>query len=120
MNTHMQPVWRGLFLAYFLLLSWQLLTPVTVVNPGEWDKLLHFCAFFLLAVLATYGWRYSGATSRILLLLVYAGLTETLQHFIPGRSFSLLDWLADSLGAVTAVVLSLHLIHRAPQPLKAH
>ena len=120
MSAGLQTTWRGLFLAYFLLLSWQLLTPVTVVSPGSWDKLIHFSAFFVLAVLATLGWRSGGATSRILLLLGYAAATELLQHFIPGRSFSLLDWLADGLGTVSAVVLSLQALQRLPQPAKAH
>lgn len=120
MNESTQSLWRGLFLIFFVFLSWQLLTPVTVVSPGSWDKLIHFSAFFVLAMLATLGWRTSGATSRILLLLAYAALTELLQYFIPGRSFAALDWVADSLGAIAAVVISQQLLQRRLQPTKAH
>lgn len=120
MSKHVQLFWRGLFGAYFLLLSWQLLTPVTVISPGGWDKLIHFSGFFVLAALATLGWRKGAATSIIALLLVYAALTELLQHFIPGRSFSLLDGLADGLGVVAAVVVSQQLLQRIPVALKAN
>ena len=120
MNIATQLIWRGLFLVFFMFLSWQLLTPATVVNPGSWDKLIHFSAFFVLAALATLGWRGSSATGRILLLLAYAAATELLQYFIPGRSFSLLDWVADGFGAVAAVVFGQQMLQRMLLPTKAH
>lgn len=100
-----QILWRFSFLAYFLLLSWQLLTPVTIVSAGGWDKLIHFSGFFVLGGLAMLaGWKTS--TYRLVLALIgYAALTEILQHFIPGRSFSVLDWVADSMGLVIAALI---------------
>lgn len=115
-----QHIWRTLFAVYFSLLCWQLLTPVTVVSPGGWDKLIHFAGFFVLATLATLGWRKGAATNLIVILVAYAALTELLQYFIPGRSFSILDWLADGLGVITAVIVSLHVLNRMPPGLKAH
>ena len=101
-----QILWRFSFLAYFLLLSWQLLTPVTIVSAGSWDKLIHFSGFFLLGGLAMLaGWKTS-VYKILLALIAYAALTEILQHFIPGRSFSVLDWVADSMGVVIAVLIS--------------
>ena len=103
---------RLAFTAYFLLLSWQLLTPVTVVNPGSWDKLIHFFGFFALAALAVpAGWKLSLKQLGVV-LIVYAALTEIFQHFIPGRSFSVADWLADSLGILVALGLGSYFTRR--------
>ncbi|MCP4008957.1 MAG: hypothetical protein GY726_05515, partial [Proteobacteria bacterium] len=89
---------RFLFISYFVFLSWQLLTPVTIVSAGSWDKLIHFSGFFVLGGLAILAGRNIPASRLILMLIAYAALTEILQHFVPGRSFSVLDWVADSLG----------------------
>ena len=98
-------LWRGAFIAYLLLLSWQLLTPVTIVSAGDWDKLIHFSGFFMLGGLAIFsGWALS-KTKLVFGLMAYAALTEILQHFIPGRSFSVLDWVADSVGVICAVII---------------
>jgi len=96
-------LWRPVWVLYFLLLSWQLLTPVTLVSVGSWDKLIHFGGFFVLAGLAILARWQPSTRILIALLLGYAALTEILQHFIPGRSFSVFDWLADALGIVLAV-----------------
>jgi len=105
-------VWRIAFGAYFVLLSWQLLTPVTIVSAGNWDKLIHFSGFFVLGGLAILAGRSIQAPRLILTLIAYAALTEILQHFIPGRSFSVLDWVADSLGVLVAVLSGLYVLHR--------
>jgi VanZ family protein len=109
-----QILWRFSFLAYFLLLSWQLLTPVTIVNAGGWDKLIHFSGFFVLAGLAMLaGWKTS-SYKLVLALIGYAALTEILQYFIPGRSFSVLDWMADSLGVLIASLIFSLVSKRVP------
>lgn len=80
-----------------LALSWQ-------------DKLDHFCVYGLLAILALQALppRLQG-TARWLTAFALASLfgmwDETLQHFNPARTGDPLDWLADSLGALTAVIL---------------
>lgn len=109
-----QPLWRLLFTLYFGFLSWQLLTPVTIVNPGSWDKLIHFSGFFVLAALACLAWRKMSTSWCLLILFGYAAVTEILQYFIPGRNFSVIDWIADSLGVLAAIALSLYLSERIP------
>ncbi len=101
---------RFVFIGYFVLLSWQLLTPVTIVSAGSWDKLIHFAGFFVLGGLAILAGRNIPASRLILTLIAYAALTEILQHFIPGRSFSVLDWVADSLGVLVAVLSGLYVL----------
>lgn len=60
------------------------------------DKLQHFAAFFVLALLLDYSYPRSPYQWRKQLLLVSYGLMiETVQYFLPWRSFSLLDWAVD-------------------------
>ena len=62
------------------------------------DKLVHLTFF---AVLAFTGYRAFGRRGRPWLLLglfSFAVLTEWLQGFVPGRSTSLLDLVANSIG----------------------
>lgn len=102
-------------LVYTLLLNWQLLTPVTIVQAGEWDKLIHFSAFFLLAGMFALSWQRFSCVQWFTSLLLYAALTEVLQHFIPGRSFSIMDWLADGLGITAGLLLSYLLLKTRPE-----
>lgn len=76
---------------------------------GE-DKLEHFFVFGLIATLVG----RLGMIQRTRPLGIYAaaliasvfGLTDELhQHFTPGREMDVLDWLADTGGAVLATVL---------------
>lgn len=72
----------------------------------DFDKFAHFCLFGLLATLVV----RNGFTPRrawVAVLLVSAfGLTdEWHQSFTPGRSVEVADWVADTLGAITAVTL---------------
>ena len=101
-------------LVYTLLLNWQLLTPVTIVQAGGWDKLFHFSGFFVLAAMLALGWQRISWMQWFTSLLLYAALTEVLQHFIPGRSFSIMDWLADGLGIVAGLLLSYLLLRVWP------
>ncbi len=112
-------IWRSGFVAYFLLLSWQLLTPVTIVSAGSWDKLLHFAGFFVLGALGKLAAWHTSMFKLALSLVAYAVLTEILQHFIPGRSFSMLDWAADALGIGFALLLSTTMPDRIPFSEKA-
>jgi VanZ family protein len=84
-----------------------------IASPG-WglsvDKLAHFAVFGALATslirlpaLSRRGWR--GAVAALLITSLYGGLDEWRQSFTPGRSVEWGDWLADTLGAATAVLL---------------
>lgn len=66
---------------------------------ASWDKANHLFAFAVMAWLADLAWPAKRhATLRWGLLLGYGLLIETVQHFIPLRHFSLLDWVADGMG----------------------
>lgn len=75
------------------------------------DKLLHALAYCLLTlgcalwVRATWWHKHPWLTRGLLAAVVlgYAAIDEVHQLFVPGRSASILDWLADALGAAVAI-----------------
>ena len=91
------------FMALIFLLSAQSdLPPVERVS----DKTLHVLAYFvfgLLCLRATHGGirplRAGPALAALLLVVGYGALDEWHQSWVPGRTPSVLDWVADSVGA---------------------
>ena len=100
---------RLLFIAGLTVVTWQALTPtplpyepLTSVN----DKLGHLLAFLALALLADGGWpAVPFLWRKALPLLLYGAAIEVLQHFIPNRSLSLGDWVADGAGILLYFIL---------------
>jgi VanZ family protein len=73
------------------------------------DKVAHFLVFGLLATsllripyFNNRGWR--GAAAAAIITICFGGFDELRQSFTPGRSVEFADWLADSSGAIVAVV----------------
>src|SRR4051812_38861227 len=105
-------------------IAWFFVVLVLICLPGKdipaigwltginFDKLIHVAVFGLLAVL--FCWPFSNSTFnkkerlqyfiKIALATSLWGITtEFIQKFwIPGRSFDMFDWAADSLGALAA------------------
>lgn len=74
------------------------------------DKLAHFLVFGLLAtsILRTPKFRNLSLRSLAMAALItcaYGGFDEVRQSLTPGRSVELADWLADTAGAVVAVLV---------------
>jgi len=68
---------------------------VSVIN----DKLNHVAAFFMLAMLTDFSFpETKNRLALLLALLSYGVAIEIIQHFLPWRTFSLLDVAADALG----------------------
>ncbi len=66
---------------------------------GVNDKFAHFATFFVLSLLADLSFQKRGFDWKIWVPLVFYGLLiEVIQYHIPYRSFSLLDWAADTSG----------------------
>ena len=95
------------YCAVIFWLSHQSSPPVPEMRfPGE-DKLAHMVLFGGLATIISVGQHRSGHPrptwarryAPILFAAVYGMTDEIHQLFIPLRTFSLLDWLADILGA---------------------
>lgn len=74
------------------------LIPSSGMGINHMDKVQHALAFFSLAALLDIAslrryWQW-----KVPLLLSYGAAIEVLQAFLPWRSFSVADWLADALG----------------------
>jgi VanZ family protein len=77
------------------------------------DKLAHFLVFGLLAtaILRTPALKNRRPGSLLIAVLIttsYGAFDEWRQSFTPGRSVEIADWLADTLGAIVAVVVYAH------------
>ena len=82
---------------------------------GLGDKVLHVSAFLVLAALIDFSFPTSAFDVRKLTTLMAYGLTiEIVQHFLPFRSFSLLDWLADGAGIALYVAAATPVLKRVP------
>ena len=98
---------RLIFALALLLSAYLRLQPATGPQlPHPTDLLWHAAGFLVLSLLA---WR-SMATPHIgwlavATLALYGGILELLQHWIPGRSPSWLDWLADIAGILLGALL---------------
>ena len=99
----------GAFMALLYLLSSR--ADLVVSTPPGWDKVLHAGAYALLAGLSIRA--FHGGLGRLapwptvfalLLTIVYGMLDEVHQSQIAGRDASMLDWLADIVGAALSVV----------------
>ena len=71
------------------------------------DKVLHFAAYAGLGGLLAYGGARMGALPLIAIGSLYGASDEVHQGFVPGRTPDLMDWVADTLGAI-AGVLAVH------------
>jgi VanZ family protein len=63
-----------------------------------------------------YGWRQIGPS--VLIASLYGASDELHQYFVPGRSAEVADWVADTLGALVAVLFAAWLF-RSRRALKA-
>jgi VanZ family protein len=112
---------RKVLLVYIpLVLYWIILFTATTL-PGPQlpdlhisDKVEHFSAFFILAVMLNLALIYQrksfllfkyAALVTIIICLFYAAIDELHQMFIPGRFADIRDWLADSTGVVLGVLI---------------
>lgn len=81
--------------------------PDSLFRSGR-DQVLHAIGFFVLT-LSFRGWRGPGASpgrwipGAVLILLLFALIHEAVQYMIPGRTNSLADFGADTIGIVVGV-----------------
>lgn len=84
--------------------------------PGDVsDKTAHFIAYAVLGVCLFYalaagrwrGFRARHAWRALVLSSFYGASDEFHQHFVPGRSPDVHDWVADTLGAGLAILVLL-------------
>lgn len=99
--------------AVFILAATSVPMPA-IDAPAGADKGVHWILYFVLgalsarAVLANREARVGELALVFGAILLFAALDELHQHWIPGRSAEIRDWVADAVGSVcgmTAVVL---------------
>ncbi|MDP2174189.1 MAG: VanZ family protein [Candidatus Cloacimonadaceae bacterium] len=76
------------------------------------DKLMHISVYFILAlmvnrVFSNYSLSKKYALLIYLAMLVSAGLDEYHQYYIPGRSVSVYDFIANSIGLLSGMFIYL-------------
>jgi VanZ family protein len=82
---------------------------VAAPHVTNFDKLAHFSIYGLLATLVARAWFEGPRMWWAVLILSFFGVTdEWHQSFTPGRSVEVLDWVADTSGALIAVVAYLY------------
>ncbi|MDP3902393.1 MAG: VanZ family protein [Methylococcaceae bacterium] len=101
-------------LLYCLFIYW-LSDQQSLPSPTWWglefqDKINHAGAYFIMATFAWRSFRHIGTSSIVLALIsilfcsLYGASDEWHQSFVEGRSSDVMDWLADTSGAVMAMV----------------
>lgn len=65
-----------------------------------WDKLNHLFGFLVLYILLSLSFVKMKMKIKVILLLIFAIQIEIFQHFIPSRSSSFLDVVADVIGII--------------------
>ncbi|MFK8027891.1 MAG: VanZ family protein [Gammaproteobacteria bacterium] len=75
--------------------------------PMVWnDKLIHCISYFLLMMVLDFSYNASKQLLiKAVLILIYSGLIEYAQGFIPGRETSLADLLANGVGIMLFIAL---------------
>jgi VanZ family protein len=82
---------------------------------GLGDKVLHAGAFLVLAALVDFSFPTQGfGALKVAGLLAYGITLEIVQHFLPYRSFSLLDWIADAFGVALYIAAATPILRRIP------
>ena len=93
------------FFAALLAIDILAFTPKSpAIIENSWDKANHFLAFFVLYILLYRGYEFK-ILKNLALLLAFGVQIELVQAFLPNRSFSLLDIVADMIGAGFGVIV---------------
>lgn len=75
------------------------------------DKILHYCAYFIYGLtIQLYLSKYRLTNKKLILYTIIIGSIfglsdEFHQYFIPNRSTEFFDWLADTLGVSSSIIL---------------
>jgi VanZ family protein len=119
---------RKVWLVYIpLVVYWLILFTATTLpaeklpSIGFTDKLNHFIAYFILAVLVNLMLIFQRKSrllfekapmATIIICLFYGAADELHQMLIPGRSAETLDWVADASGTFVGIFIVYFLINR--------
>ncbi len=97
--------------------SWYLSSQETIEHmPSFWnaDKLVHLLCFGFLSFWVAFACRIREKKAfwiPSVIVSVYGIIDEIHQSFTPGRSCSVFDWMADTLGAVLGAFVFLYVLY---------
>lgn len=99
---------RGLyFLALAAIVYVSLLPGTSLIETGLWDKLEHFCAYALIAVIGSAAFPRSSAAGLLGFGLTGLGIAlELAQTQVSGRFGDPMDALANGLGVLIGLALA--------------
>jgi VanZ family protein len=106
-------LWQLVLACYWLALFLGTHLPIDrlALHRGSADKFAHIAAFGGLAILVAITWRLSGGRLHArqliwvwIIVVLYGAIEETTQPLV-NRSASLIDWMADALGATLGLVV---------------
>ena len=119
---------RKVWLVYIpLVVYWLILFTATTLpaerlpSVGFTDKVNHFIAYFILAVLVNLTLIYQRKSrllfekapiATVIICLFYGAVDELHQLLVPGRSAETLDWVADASGAFTGIFIVYFLLNK--------
>lgn len=96
----------SIFVAYGGLIAYLSLTPDPGAQVGSFDKVAHLAAYGVFAIIAAgLGLTRAMYFSVCAAIIVYSGLLEIGQSFVPGREMSLLDLVANAAGVALGAAL---------------
>ncbi|MBR1912335.1 MAG: VanZ family protein [Treponema sp.] len=98
----MKTLFKWIPAAFIIGCSWYLSSQPTIVHMPVFpyaDKLVHFICFGGLSFWISFA-VHSKKAAAIALTSFYGIIDEIHQHFVAGRSCSLFDWMADTVGAI--------------------
>lgn len=120
--TTLLKLWRPLcYLQFFSLLAIYTLLGLTP-NPGSMvpmysDWLMHFTGYVVAGISISFTWPQWHWRYRAMFVVVFSIFIEIGQHFMPPRTFSVTDILANGSGVLTGIGLFYVLRRIAPRPL---
>ena len=108
-------IFRVMLVLSLLLITYLVTTELNhPIMTSMNDKLGHILTFVILAFLLDFSFPANSFNlSKIFPLLVYGMLIEVIQYFLPHRTFSLLDMLADG-GGLVIYALSIPILRHVP------
>ncbi len=94
------------YIIYVLIITYYSLTPEeNIISENIWDKALHFFTYLFLVILIKNVHTRLSYLTCVLICCNYSFIIECIQYFIPDRSFSILDMLANLLGTVMGAII---------------
>jgi VanZ family protein len=111
-NKHL-PLIKALTLIWFLLITVLCIMPQNDLPEGPeipyFDKFVHFMLYFVLVTLSLFVFSASKHSNKIILISIifaFSFFIEVIQGILPfGRTFSLLDLLANLSGILAGLLL---------------